>query len=185
MRKRIAILLLAPVAALLAWFGYNYGYTRNFHTIVPGAAYRSGQMNPEQLTRAIQANGIQSVLNLRGANTNDAWHRAEVATTTALKVTHLDRSLGARKELTIPEMDELVGLLKSAPKPLLIHCEGGADRSGLVSALYRLAIEGEPPQKADNELTIWYGHSTLFLKGVDAMDRSFWNYASNRMVSPK
>jgi protein tyrosine/serine phosphatase len=75
-----------------------------------------------------------------------------------------------------------VTLLQQAPKPILIHCLGGADRSGLVSALYRFAIEGQKPDAADKELSIWYGHVPLIRPKVTAMDDSFWRYVSNRTV---
>ena len=49
--------LAALTAALLAYIGYTI-HTANFHTIVVGEAYRSGQMDAAQLARTIQAYGI-------------------------------------------------------------------------------------------------------------------------------
>jgi protein tyrosine/serine phosphatase len=169
------------IGALLAYTGYTI-YNANFHTIVVGQAYRSSQMNAEQLTRVVQKYGIKSILNLRGENTTSDWHQTEIATSAKLNVTHYDRSLGSGTPLTLEQMDDLVTLLQQAPKPILIHCLGGADRSGLVSALYRFAIEGQKPDAADKELSIWYGHVPLIRPKVTAMDDSFWRYVSNRTV---
>jgi protein tyrosine phosphatase (PTP) superfamily phosphohydrolase (DUF442 family) len=154
----------------------------NFHVVVSGEVYRSGQMNAEQFTRAIQNYGIKSILNLRGENPMTDWHRVETATSAKLNVAHYDRSLGSGTPLTLEQMDDLVTLLRQAPKPILIHCYGGADRSGLVSALYCFAIDGEKPKQADKQLTIWYGHVPLIRPKVIAMDNSFWRYVSNRTV---
>jgi protein tyrosine/serine phosphatase len=153
--------------------------TGNFHAVVPGQVYRSSQMSASELTQTIQKYGIKSILNLRGENPTTSWHKMEIATAEKLNVTHYDRSLGSGTPLTLEQMDELVTLLRQAPKPILIHCFGGADRSGLVSALYCFAIEGQTPAVADQELSIWYGHVPLIRPKVTAMDNSFWLYASN------
>jgi protein tyrosine/serine phosphatase len=155
---------------------------QNLRVVVPGQAYRSGQMNAEQFTRAIEHYGIKSILNLRGENPGTAWHQAEITTAAKLNVIHYDRSLGSGTPLTLAQMDELVTLLRQAPKPILIHCNGGADRSGLVSALYLLAIEGQTSGAADQELSLWNGHVPLIRPKVTAMDNSFWLYASNHVA---
>jgi protein tyrosine/serine phosphatase len=108
------------------------------------------------------------------------WHQAEITTAAKFKVVHYDRSLGSGTPLTLDQMDDLVTLLRRSPKPILIHCFGGADRSGLVSALYCLAVAGQTPREADRELSIWYGHVPLIRPKAIAMDDSFWRYVSNR-----
>lgn len=42
--------------------------------------------------------------------------------------------------------------LKSAPKPILIHCKHGSDRTGLIVALYRITEENWPKEKAIFEM---------------------------------
>jgi protein tyrosine/serine phosphatase len=177
-RWRISVAFLILIAAFLIYVADTI-YHANFHTVVNGEVYRSGQMSVEQLTHVIQKYGIKSILNLRGENPTTSWHQAELATAAKLNVEHYDRSLGSGKELTLDEMNDLVTLLRAAPKPILIHCLGGADRSGLVSALYCLAIDGEKPEQADKQLTIWYGHVPLIRPKVTAMDGSFWRYVTN------
>jgi protein tyrosine phosphatase (PTP) superfamily phosphohydrolase (DUF442 family) len=174
--------ILASFVAILA--GYISGDLKhdNLRMLVAGQAYRSGQMDAAHLTQIIERYNIKSVLNLRGENPTSDWHRAEIATADKQHVIHYDRALSSGRELTLEEMDELVTLLMQAPKPVLIHCQGGADRSGLVSALYRFAIEGRSPGKADKELSIWNGHVPLIRPKVTAMDNSFWWFASNRPV---
>jgi len=52
--------------------------------------------------------------------------------------------------------DTVVAALKavqSSPKPILIHCQHGADRTGVVSALYRIVIQGWTKEEALAELT--------------------------------
>jgi protein tyrosine/serine phosphatase len=173
--------LLALALALGGYAGYALA-TDNFHTVVPGQVYRSGQMDAGGFSHCIQRYGIKSILNLRGENPATSWHQAEIATAEKLNVVHYDRSLGSGTPLTLEQMDDLVNLLRQAPKPVLIHCNGGADRSGLVSALYCFAIDGEKPEQADKQLTIWYGHVPFIRPKVIAMDNSFWCYVTNHVA---
>lgn len=186
--KRVVTALLRVLLIFILWLSAYALYTiaqNNFHVVVPGLVYRSGQMDAEDLTRYIAKYGIKSILNLRGENPTTSWHQTEIATTAKLNVVHYDRSLGSGTELTLAQMDGLVTLLRNAPKPILIHCYGGADRSGLVSALYCFAIDGETAEQADRQLTIWYGHVPLIRPKVIAMDNSFWRYVTNQVSSIK
>ncbi|WP_219928901.1 tyrosine-protein phosphatase [Palleronia abyssalis] len=49
-------------------------------------------------------------------------------------------------------------VIRDAPKPLLIHCRGGADRTGLTCALYVAGIDGRGEDAAEAQLSISYGH---------------------------
>jgi protein tyrosine/serine phosphatase len=172
-------LVLLIVTIVLSAYAICTIEQNNFHIVVAGQIYRSAQMNEEDLTHCINKYGIKSVLNLRGENLTTAWHQTEIATAAKLNVVHYDRSLGSGAPLTLEQMDDLVNLLRQAPKPILIHCLGGADRSGLVAALYCYTIDNEKPEQADKQLTMWYGHVSFIRPKVLAMDNSFWRYVSN------
>jgi len=51
--------------------------------------------------------------------------------------------------------------MRDAPKPLLIHCKAGADRTGLASALYLGALEHQTRETAGWQLSILYGHIAI------------------------
>jgi protein tyrosine/serine phosphatase len=174
--RRILVVFVMLVVVLATYIGYTI-YHVNFRAIVRGEAYRSGQMSAQQFARTIQDYGIKSILNLQGETLKASWYRDEIETAAKWNVVHYDRKLSAGHELNVEQMDELIALLRAAPKPILIHCKAGSDRTGLVSALYCLALEGQTPAQADRQLTIWYGHIPL-LQTI-AMDHSFWRYVSN------
>jgi protein tyrosine/serine phosphatase len=48
-------------------------FGENFHAVVPGELYRSAQLSGSRLERHIQAEGIRTVINLRGPNPGSAW----------------------------------------------------------------------------------------------------------------
>ncbi len=90
---------------------------------------------------------------------------------------HIDYALSAREELTIDQMRNLVRIVREVPKPLLVHCSAGADRTGLVSALYELD-RGQPPKVAVKQLSIFYGHFPWLGSRTIAMDQSFAMYVA-------
>jgi protein tyrosine/serine phosphatase len=51
-------------------------------------------------------------------------------------------------------LSRYLAMLRQAPKPLWIHCPSGADRTGLVAALYLFAIEGQRAQAAAQQLSL-------------------------------
>ena len=163
---------------LLAYIGCTI-YHANLHAIVSGEAYRSGQMDAAQLSRVIQEHGIKSIINLRGTNA-PGLYEGEIETANRLGVRHYDFSLSANVEVTQDQMDEVIRTLREAPKPVLIHCKAGSDRTGLISALYCLTLKGETPAEADRQLSVWYGHVPLAT--TIAMDHSYWHYVSNHLA---
>jgi protein tyrosine/serine phosphatase len=179
--RRMLAALAVLIGALVAYAGYTI-HNANFHAIVSGEAYRSGQMDAAQLSRFIQAYGIKSIINLRGTNA-PVLYQGEMETAKRLGVQHYDFSLSAIDEITVPQMDEIIRTLRAAPKPVLIHCKAGADRTGLVSALYCFALKGETPAQADRELSVWYGHVPQIPSAKTvAMDHSYWHYVSNYLA---
>jgi protein tyrosine/serine phosphatase len=183
MSTRLAVRSIRILVAILVFFGLPLGgytlytvATGNFHEVVAGHVFRSAQLSKAELTGKIQRHGIKSVLNLRGKNAGRDWYDDEIEVCKKDGVVHYDVPLSAGKDVSVKRMDALVTILKKAPKPLLIHCESGADRAAFGAALYHLAVEGKSASEADNELTIWYGHLPLILREVQAMDRSFLRY---------
>ena len=59
-------------------------------------------------------------------------------------------------------------------KPLLIHCQSGADRSGPAAALYLAAIARHGEAAAEDQLSIRYGHIGLpHVSSAYAMGRTW------------
>lgn len=184
--KRLALwgtgLALSVVAtAALVWGAIQWD--SNFHEVEPQRFYRSAQMDGPALRQAIKQHGIKTVLNLRGTNRGEPWYEQELSVTQAEGVTHLDMSLSAYRELSPAQMAELARLMADAPKPLLVHCESGADRTGLASALYKLS-QGVPLTQASDELSARYGHFPMLVPRSAAMDRSLTRYAASLGTAP-
>jgi protein tyrosine/serine phosphatase len=178
------------VTILLALVVHTFGYvlyrveTGNFQTVVPGQVYRSGQMDEAQWLDYIQKYGIQSVLNLRGEHRASPWYQQEVRVAEHLGLAHYDVGLSASRDVDNATLEAILGIMRQAPKPLLIHCLSGSDRSGLIAAVYLFAIEGQLAEAAAHQLSLLYGHFPYLFSKTDAMDRSFWRYVSSRSRLP-
>src|SRR4029077_14696771 len=102
--------------------------------------------------------GIKTIVNLRGENAGSDWYQSEIGTAKQMGVQHFDFSLSASREVSDEEMDKIVTKIDPAPEPVFIHCKNGADRSGLVGALYLYGLQHQSAEQADKQLTIFCGH---------------------------
>ena len=149
----------------------------NFHQTSPGVLYRSKQLSGKQLDFYIHKFGIKTVINLRGASPEAAWYRAEMAVARNDGIAHFDIPLSAVRYVPPSKLDSIIKIGQASPKPILVHCMGGADRSGLFCAAWELKVEGLPPEKADKQLSFVYGHIPSLGNHTEAMDSSFHDYA--------
>lgn len=164
---------LAVVALLIgSWAGY-LRLTGNFHPIESGVIYRSGQLSGDQFVDRIRANGIRTIINLRGNNTERSWYDEEVKASAATGVTHIDFPISSGRELTDDQITQLTDHLRNAVRPILIHCEAGSDRTGFASALYELVIAGRSTAEASQQLSFRYGHFPWLGSSTVAMDNTF------------
>lgn len=139
----------------LLWYLEEQG---NFHPITRGEAYRSAQLDQDELEYYIRKLEIRSIINLRGKNRGKQWYEEETTACRKMNVRHYDLGLSANKAPSSSEIEELLRLFRIAPRPVLIHCQGGADRSGLAAALWKVVIDRAPKSVAQEHLSIRYGH---------------------------
>jgi hypothetical protein len=108
----------------------------NFHWVVPGDAARAMQAWAGGLVPFLQRRGIRAVINLRGRNDDLSWWKKETAVTRAAGIVHLDAMLDSRKLPTRQMLVRLIESFDTAPRPFLLKCSGGQDRTSFAAALY-------------------------------------------------
>ena len=183
-RHRLLVALLAvglwlsPVTILGGW-ALGVRATGNVHEVEAGQLYRSAQLSGYSLNEVIDRYGIHTVINLRGRNPNAKWYRDETAITTRNGISHIDIGMSASKEPDAVTIKELIEAFKTAPRPILVHCEGGADRSGLASAIFELVIAHRPASDAERQFSFYYGHFPWLTSKTGAMDNAFERIAAN------
>ncbi|ODA66306.1 hypothetical protein A7A08_02704 [Methyloligella halotolerans] len=170
--RRLSIAGLVLIGLLGAYAGM-LELSGNFRGVVPGEFYRSGQPTPDDIARYQRSHGIKTIINLRGKNVGRSWYDAEVEASKKLGIEHLDFRMSSKRELTQEQAATLIAMMEKAPKPLLIHCYSGADRSGLAAALYIAAVAKQGEIRAEAQLTPVFGHWPIPFLASYAMDETF------------
>ncbi|OOY27785.1 hypothetical protein BMI90_11295 [Thioclava sp. L04-15] len=145
------------LAALVLYLCYLQ-LSGNFHTVVAGEFYRSNQPTATRLKTYKEKDRIQSVLNLRGAHPGEAWYDEEKAAAERLGLKLIDFKMSDSEVLGPARVAELEAVMAKAPKPMLVHCKAGADRTGLASALYLSHQKNRSSSEAGWQLSLLYGH---------------------------
>jgi protein tyrosine/serine phosphatase len=176
--KRLSIAATALTALTLAGAAGSCAYVEsdgNVYAVDPGHLYRSRQLSGPELERAIRTFGIRSILNLRGPYPGRDWYDDEITISSARNLIHYDYSLSAFRRVSPEQLEDILRIIRDAPKPILIHCTVGADRTGLVSAVY-LYSHGASEEEAGAALSLRYGHFPYLGNKTRAMDDSFHAY---------
>ncbi|KKQ49393.1 MAG: hypothetical protein US69_C0006G0035 [candidate division TM6 bacterium GW2011_GWF2_38_10] len=129
----------------------------NFFVVEKGVFYRSQQLSPDSLAYYLKRYGIKTLINLRGKGPCQCWEK-EAAVAQRLGVASFLLSMSAVYLTSRQDLITILTLFDSVPRPILVHCVGGADRTGEVSALWVLDQMKLPKEKALEQLSIKYGH---------------------------
>jgi protein tyrosine/serine phosphatase len=174
-KKKILITALVLLLFLSASYFLYMEEQGNFHAITHGEAYRSAQLDRDELEYYINRHNIRSIINLRGKHPDKPWYREETEVSLIYGVRHYSIPLSSSFEPDEAVVRKLIEVYNNAPRPVLIHCQAGADRSGLASAIWKVVVDKESKSVAEKQLSIFYGH--LPIGKAQAMDSFFrkWN----------
>lgn len=155
-----------PVHVLSRYWIGDHAWVRafvpNFYR-VDEALYRSNHPGLRRLRKARNL-GIRSILSLRGPRCMPS--RLEHAACDQLG---LELKFVRMSTVRLPSGETLLDLLehfRTMPKPMLVHCKSGADRTGLAVTLYRHVIRGETIEEARAALHWSYGHLSFGKAGI-------------------
>ncbi|MBY0461419.1 MAG: tyrosine-protein phosphatase [Gemmataceae bacterium] len=148
----------------------------NAHTVLDGRVYRTAQLTPDQLRSLIADKGIRTVVNLRGVCANMPWYLDECRVTHAAGVSQEDVTLSAKRFPAPGEVRRLVEILDHTAYPILLHCQRGADRTGLAATAAVLLHTPATLAEARRQLWPRYGHVPFGRTQV--MDGFFDYYAA-------
>ena len=131
--------------------------------------YRGAQPTAEGMTQ-LKAMGIKTVVNLR------AWHSdKDKVTGTGLKSVRFEMEPWHGDEAEVIQFLKVVTVATNLPA--FVHCERGADRTGTMCAMYRIAVCGWTKQQAIDEMNnggfgfnpVWHELVT-FIEKADIAD---------------
>src|SRR5271170_1087632 len=128
----------------------------NFHWIEPGKAARSSQAYAGFLGPFLKGRGIRALVNLRGPNPRWRWWRNEKKTSARLGVEHRDVMLSSKRLPTRKMLLALLDAFDELPRPFLLKCSGGQDRTSFAAALYIVHTKGWSAfDDAQNQFARW------------------------------
>ena len=154
----VSFLTIGIIGAIALGGFYLYvNFDDNFHAVKEGVIYRSAQLSGPSLENHITAENIKTVVNLRGANPAKDWYTTESSVTKKNGITLIDIPLSSSQRIKPDDARAYIELINQAPKPLLIHCLNGSDRTGFISAVY-LIQNGVDEITASQQLALRYGH---------------------------
>ncbi len=104
--------------------------------------YRSAQPTADGM-QALASFGVERVLSLRQFHHND-----DACVGTTLESLHVQMTADIHHEHVV----EALRLILASPRPILVHCFHGADRTGVVVALYRILVQGWGRRQALHEM---------------------------------
>lgn len=113
----------------------------NFHQ-VDSVFFRSGQPLGKEYS-AIKQRGICTIINLRKSKMSQKSQQE------GLNYIHIPLETD---EVTAEDILSVLLSIRDAPKPILIHCRRGSDRTGCMVAAYRIVFNGWDKQRALTEM---------------------------------
>lgn len=134
----------------------------NWHVVVPNEFYRSAQLSESELQTAIDRYGIKTIINLRNKCPWESWYRDEACVSEQRHVKLIDLYFSAYLPPSPQELQKLWQAFETAPRPILIHCRRGADRTGLASSLAMAHYDDKQPLDISlQQLSVRAGHLGL------------------------
>jgi protein tyrosine/serine phosphatase len=172
-----------PAASYLHMLVFDHLWVRLAYTNkrqLADGAWRSAQPLPFQIRRYARQ-GIRTIVNLRGRTKTSTYH-IEKRATAAAGITMIDFAMKSRAAPTRESIRAARDLILSVEHPVLFHCKSGADRAGLMSALYLHFKHGIPIEDARSQLALRFGHIRQADTGI--LDEVLDRYVAESKTSP-
>jgi len=118
-------------------------HTENFYRLTPNL-YRAAQPSAKAF-QEYENFGIKTVINLRSKNSDRKYLKGGSAL-------NLIETPMKAWDIGDDEVIAVMRLIKNEPGPILVHCQHGADRTGLMMAMYRLVFQNWTKAEALDEL---------------------------------
>lgn len=128
---------------------------RNFCVVTPGALWRAEAPSRRDAQWLVD-HGIRTVISLQ-LDVRPAFEAVHPGPGVVRAVTYFRvRDFAATQVLTHRHLDdhvaEVLAIIQEAPKPVLVSCRAGVDRTGIIAAAYRVLVDGMSREDAIKEM---------------------------------
>lgn len=163
--------------------------TKNFAVVEDGKLYRSAQLTTAELHEVIEKYKIKTVISLRGSPAATSYYENEADTLERLHVNFVPVAL---RDETYPDennLKEIFHQFDHGEYPMLIHCRVGADRTGLIAALYQLSYMNKTLAEASQQLSFKHWHVSFLKPAMNQFLNKFqgvnWVMTNYHVCSPE
>jgi protein tyrosine/serine phosphatase len=126
----------------------------NFH-IVDNDIWRSAQPSVESIA-VMKMHGLKTIINLRGSEENHLW---ESRICDSLGIQYFHVPMDGREVPDTAYLNNILRIIESKQnQPIMYHCLGGKDRTGIVTAIYRLKNSDVSFEEVHKEM-LMYGYN--------------------------
>lgn len=146
--KLLAIAVTLAVLAGAAAYG-SRGRMTNFDEVRGGVLYRSGQPREDSWDLLVRHYRIRTVISLRENRPEADWWKQEESACSRLGLKMIHIPLETRDRPTPQEWNTfLQAVTEPANWPILVHCEAGSSRTGVMVAGYEVFVLRKNLRKA-------------------------------------
>ena len=142
MKRLHKIIISLAIAILIAGSAYYYVIQislPHFHTVREGVLYRSGQPRGIGL-ELVRLMGIRTLINLRRPDSDGTAEEKAFAAEKGLNFYNF--SIGSNHEAIEDVVRQFLAVVDDKSQwPILVHCSRGKERSGVLSAIFRIENE--------------------------------------------
>lgn len=169
LRQHGLSLLVAAAMIAGAWSAYHrWFFIDNFGVMVPEKLYRCRQPRGADW-RLLASHDIRTVVNLRPAEENPADFAAEqlACRRAGARLVHIPMPGPLPSDV---QFRRFLSVVRESDGAVLLHCEHGRDRAGVLAASYRIAVQGWTVRKTAAEMMRYRGRPTSAQRWSRRMD---------------
>ena len=147
--------------------------SKNFTVVEDGKLYRSAQLTTQELEEAIRQYQIKTVISLRGSPGETSYYEREADTLTRLQIKFVPVPLSDDFYPNENDLKLILNEFDAGQYPILIHCRVGADRTGMIAAIYERAYMNKSIDESLRQLTFNNWHVPLFKPAMSSFVKKF------------
>ncbi len=147
--RRVALVTaVVLVGCGIAGGAIYYGVYRleNWHVVAPGKLHRSAQPTPRQFWNFSRL-GYNRVISLRGYHRAPELLTQEEAACAAAGIEFIHIPINARLP-SHEQIRQFLDAVETSAGPVLVHCEHGKSRAGMMSAAHRVVVQDWSVERA-------------------------------------
>lgn len=148
---------------------------KNFYQL-DAHVFRAAQPD-EQGFAELKQRGIVTILNLRDYHSDD-----DEAEGLGLSLNRIEMDAG---KITVDQLVAALRVIHQSQTPVLIHCWHGSDRTGTVSAAYRVVFQGWSREAAVDELINGgFGYHSIYSNIPELIRTADFDAIKRRVLAP-